>query len=206
VTYSYDRRVKKAGITDSEALDVDDAEGTLQGIVSSLRKYHRVCAVLPPVYRKIADALETKDIFDLATKVEDLCKKVADFGEFVAKNTPAVRRFEKEFDHMVEKMAGDIWFGPKGAIEAVHSLPAARLLYSAGQEFDTLKGALDDSGIDWSLDDYLGYEAKIYKRLTKVAPEPLEDVIPENPFYGVLNYYMDPPYIKDRVDELRDEA
>lgn len=202
--YNYDRRKKTAGIADTSPMDVDEALDAVKDLVRELKKYHRSCAVLPPVYKKLGDALETKAILEQASKVEQLCKSIADFGGFLNQNTSVIKKMGKEFDHMVDKMAKDLWSG-RGLVESVQKLPAAGALFRLGQEFDKRVEAISDDGIDWLLEDYIGSSAKIYSRLERVQPGAVEDLFyVDNPFYAVLSYYSDKDLIEDMVENARD--
>jgi len=68
----------------------------------------------------------------------------------------------------------------------------------------------DDHGhIDWLLEDYVGSEARVFKRIERLQPgDPSLDAGElqlDLAIYGVLKYHSDPDYIAERIEEARAE-
>lgn len=206
--HNYDRRKTAYTLPDAFEEDADSAIDSLKKSIVVLRRYNRVCSALPAVFRKLAEALETKAIGVQADRIESRLQSILGLTAILSRGVAVTSQFEKEFDQMIEKMAKNMWRGPANVVEAVQGLPTAVNLYKTGTELEDMAGALvsedDDSPIEWTLEDYLGSEAKIGQRLEKVAPPVIADVISDNPLFNVLKYYSDPDFIETRISDLKD--
>lgn len=208
MTYSYNRR----RASDDETSDVDDAEYSSVDDLKEMAKYVKRCAVLVTLYQRIAEALETPKIATLAERIQKRIADVEALAVLIRKAIPLYAQVEKELEAECRAIAAGKPIR-HGLIELVVDLPSARALRGLSREMEVIsKGILQEdrreSYLDWNLEEYIGYETRVYKRIESAAPGSFDnvDVWAERVPYSLLRYFADAEYIQGLIEEYRSEA
>lgn len=212
MTSSYDRRTAAektafASIGTSDDLTASDARDEARSLLGELRRYIKRCAPLIPLYKRLGVALETPQILTEGEAIRERANDIATAMDVLDKNAGLFSKFEKEFTNFCRQKANGTWQGTRGNIESVQDLPTANLLFKAGQELAKVLTKItkeDERGdINWTLDGYVGSEAKVYA-IIEAAPGDLDsDANLSNPFFGAIKYYSDSAVIQETIDEFK---
>jgi hypothetical protein len=214
VTYSYDRSAS-SGWDDADTIDCDDAENLVTEDVREIRRYIKRCGVLIEPYKKLAEALEAPKLLKFAEHLGERIKDLEQVAELLQKGRPFFKRFGDDFEKMCEELAEGRRTLRHGLIEEVSDLPVYNQIREQGQTIESITDRIheqdqsDTPYIDWTLDDYVGSEAGIYRKIQRVSPGAfyeVTNVTAEKIFYGVLKYYTDAEYIDERIQEFKEEA
>lgn len=201
-------------LTDAEEIDLDSALGYFRDDTRLIKGYKAKCAYLAPIYRKLAEPLEAPSLAKYADLID---KRVTEVDQLMALLGDGVKLFKKaqgEFDKLLVSLAnGEPHRG--GLIEVVYNLPTIvaimKIASEAGKLHDKLTKEDDDGLVDWTLEEYLGPEAGIQRKIEKNG-EPMRgwfaggsNFVGAGVLYGFVRYFSDPEYIQSNVDEIRAE-
>jgi len=200
-------------IDEAEQLDSHAAINNLKQDFRNVKGYKTKCAYLAQIYRKLAEPLETPEIAEYADLMDQRVKDVDQLISMLQGSEKLIAKAEKEFDQLIE----DIAKGKKlrgGYIEAVYDLPSMRAILALANEADNLQSRLDtednEGSIDWTLEEYLGVEARVYKKIDKTGGFLLGWFAERNfsgvwALYGFLKYHIDSKLLEDLVESAKSE-
>ena len=184
--------------------DAQQAVGVVQEDLKGCAKYVAQCEALAPLYKRLANGLETPRIGTYAQRIEQRAKNVQLVEKALRATLPDYPLLEDQLEALC-KEKGEA--GQTVSSADVENLPAFDRLVKLAQELKVLNAQIesedDDLWIDWDLGDYLGSDTTVYLRIQEENPGPFIDSViePEGGPYGALSFYSDPEYIEDRVAE-----
>lgn len=198
--------------TDAEEIDFDSVAGYFKDDSKLVRWYKAKCVYLAPIFRSLAAPLEAPALSKYADLMDKRVTEVDQLMTLVGEGVKLTKRAQEEFDQLLEDLADE---KPRrgGLIEAVHDLPAIEAIMKVAKEAGNLHDRLtkedDDTLIDWTLEEYLGPESGIQRKIEK-AGEPMRgwfaggsNFSGAGTLYGFVKYLTDPKYIQDNVDQIR---
>lgn len=197
---------------DAEQLDAESAINYLRSDFRQIKGYKAKCTYLAQIYRNLAGPLETPQIAEYADKIDQRLKDVDQLMTLLQGSDKVITKAEKEFDQLIENIAkGEKLRG--GYIEAVYDLPSMKALLKKALEADKIQSRLqaedNEVEIDWTLEDYLGGEAKIYSKIERNGSSLYGWFADSSDFkgvwalYGFLKYHLDTKYIEDLVESAK---
>lgn len=203
MTYSYDRRTA-SGWENADPVHVDDAISQIDDDFKKLARYGKQAEVLVPVFRRLAEALETPKIGVFADRIEEAVRSIQRAIELLKEGKVLCRKFDDEIQRLAAEVAGGRTLR-NGMVAEVLEFPIYGDLLRVGRELDQLSKKLYALEIDWTLEDYLGFEAKIARRIEKVSPGDFEnaEAMLESSIFGILQYYTDADYLEELVEDAK---
>jgi hypothetical protein len=210
------RRYKQANaskwLAEVDQLGIDDVEGNYRHDAKLARGYIAKCKYLDPIFRALAGPMMTPVIGEFADRMAQRVQDVEKLMTLVQAGVKLTKKVQKEFDDFIDEVAEGRNKRSSGLIEAVHDLPSMVELFKIAEEAGDLQDRLydeDESGhIDWTLEDYLGGEAKVYDKIEKASSGMSSWFQDEfggaRILYGFVKYLADSNYIQDLVQEARD--
>lgn len=175
-----------------------------------LRRYERAAEAFVPKFRLLAQALETKKVAVFADRIEERVVVIRELSELMRQASPLIAALEREHEELAQAIANGAEHGD--LIKEAQALQAYRELLRLSKAVLELEFRISDEDenqfIDWTLDEYLGYEAVIHKRFERLAPESLieaSDFLGTRGLYGVLAYYSDAETTLGRIEDIRYE-
>lgn len=194
----------------ADSSDVESAEESIKFDLKMLARYARKASALVEPFRKIGEALETKQILVYADRIEARVEDVGEMTPIIRQAPSLVTAFFDEIEGLCLGIADGSADPELGSELGIKALPTYDRLLALGEQLLKYEFRIaeedDDQHINWTLEDYVGPEARIYERLQKLEMPALieDDYMGARTIYGVLTYY-DAEYIEMRVNELRDE-
>ena len=209
------RRWKQAAASwfeDTEEIDFDSVAGYFKEDTRLVKGYKIKCAYLAGIYRNLAVPLEAPKISIFADRMDQRVQDLDQLMVMVQEGVRLTPKAQGEFEQLLEDLADG---KPRrgGLIEAVYDLPSIEAILKIAKEANKIQSRLvredDDQYIDWILEEYLGSEAGVSRKIEKNG-EPLRGWFAEGfsgvwALFGFVKYLVDPKYIQDNVDEIRAE-
>lgn len=193
-------------------IDFDSVATYFRDDTRRAKSYKLKCAYLAEIYQRLAEPLETPE---LAVFADRMGQRVKDLDQLMLRVQEGVKltpKAQKEFEQLLEDLAdGKPIRG--GYIEAVYDLPSVGAILKIAKEANKIQSRLvtedDESHIDWILEEYIGSEAGVFRKIEKNG-EPLLGWFTGEfsgvwTLFGFLKYLVDEKYIKDMVDSIRAE-
>lgn len=193
-------------------IDFDSVAGYLRDDLRLVKGYKIKCAYLAGIYRGLVGPLEAPKIAVFADRMDQRVKDLDQLMPMVQAGVALISKAQKEFDQLIEDLA-DNKPHRGGLIEAVYDLPSIEALLKVAKEANKIQSRLvredDDYHIDWTLEEYLGPEAGIQRKIEKNG-EPLRGWFTEGfsgvwTLFGFIKYLVDERYIGDLVESARKE-
>lgn len=213
MTHNYERVKTASDFAGVDNADADDTKGSIQDIQKDLKKLLRKLPAVARAYAAAAGPLSSPQLKVYADRITQRVKDLVQVGEALSR----VQSLCKDLEEDVEKLCKK--FGSEGEDEMsmelegeIEDLSVYKTLLSLAEDTDEVVQRVtaeeDDGHIDWTLDDYLGGESGLYKRLQNAnITNPFNDYDMSTVLYGALQWYKDPDYINDRLAEyLPEEA
>jgi hypothetical protein len=210
------RRYKQANaskwLDNVEQLGIDDVEDNYRHDAKLARGYIAKCKYLGPIFRALAGPLMTPVIGEFADRMDQRVQGIEKLMTLVQAGVKLTKKVQKEFEGFIDEIAEGRSTRTSGLIEAVYDLPSMVELLDIAKEAGDLQDRLfdeDESGhIDWTLEDYLGGEAKVYYKIEKASSGMnswfQDEFGGARILYGFVKYLADSSYIQDLVQEARD--
>jgi hypothetical protein len=177
-----------------------------------VKGYKAKCSYLAGVYRNIAVPLEAPKIAVFADRMDQRVKDLDQLMVLVQEGVRLTSKAQDEFVQLTEDLAeGKPRRG--GLIEAVYDLPSIEAILKISKEANKIQSRLvredDDYHIDWVLEEYIGSESGVSRKIEKNG-DPLRGWFTEGfsgvwTLFGFVKYLVDEKYIQDSVDEIRKE-
>ncbi len=211
------RRYKQASfaswIENSEQINIEDVEGNYRYDAKLARGYIAKCKYLAPIFRSLAGPLMTPVIGEFADRMDQRVQDVEKLMTLVQAGVKLTKKAQKEFDNFINEVAEGKSTRSSGLVEAVYDLPSmvdiVRIANEAGDLQDKLydEDNSDPSHIAWTLEEYLGVEAKVYEKIERASSGMIsfqDEFGGARILYGFVKYLADSDYIQDLVQETRD--
>jgi len=179
---------------DADPTSAEDAVRAFDDDQRILRSYIKVSGLLAPKFRELSAALETKRLALFADRIRERVDLLLDLSDLIDRARPLAPALEAAYDRVQEEAEE----GRPPRAETFRELAAFRSLLAVAERMIAIEQTIADEDyrgyIDWTLDEYLGPDAVIYRRLQKVAPRHLwdSDYTGSRTVFGVLVYYSDP--------------
>lgn len=205
--YNYDRTASTNWYDSAEPADTANIKVEVRESLKYLKRYITQAKVLPEVFRKLAEALETPKIGEEASHIEQRIEVMTTLAGKVQEIPKLVDLLEKEVDQLIIKLAKEPRFDRVTVIEMVKSLPGYQKLETLAEEIGTLQDQIDtvdsEGDIDWLLESYLGSEAKIAKRIERVAPGSAEELHVGTIGYSYIRHITDVDWLRESLENAR---
>jgi hypothetical protein len=211
-----ERRWKRTAATSwydgAQKLDAEDAISSLKYDVRIVKSYKAKCVYIAQIFRNLAGPLETPKIAQYADLIDQRIQDVDQLMSILRGGDQLIAKATKEFDQLIEDLAtGKKLTG--GYIEAIYDLPSMTATLKMANKANEIQSRLhiedNEAEIDWTLEEYLGGEAKIYHKLENNGG-PLNawfaggsEFMGVWALYGFLKYHLDGKYIEDLVGTAR---
>jgi hypothetical protein len=167
------RRWKKS----SESLDLsEDIADILKDDGKALRGDIARCKYLVPIYQSLVSPLMSPQIGEVASRALQRGADLEALQALLQSASRLIQKVTREWNEAVELRAqgGKV----RGWVETVLDLPSVMALQQLNKEAIALQQKVtqedERSWIDWSLDDYIGFESGIYGRIEKARPADLD--------------------------------
>jgi hypothetical protein len=211
------RRWKQASdatwLTETSDLSLESALQYSKEDRRRVKGYLAKCAYLAPIYRNLAGPLESPILIRYADLMDKRALEVGQLMVLVNEGASLFKKADDEFGRLIENLAAGK--PHRGLIEAVYDLPTIKSIMKIANEASKIHDRLikedDDMIIDWVLEEYVGPEAGIHRKLDK-AGDPMRgwfaggsDFSGVGTLYGFVKYFTDPKYIQDSIDDIRAE-
>jgi hypothetical protein len=197
---------------DAEELDLDSALGYFRDDTRLIKGYKAKCAYLSSVYRTLVSPLESSILVKYADLMDKRVTEVNQLMILLGEGVKLLKRAQGEFEKLMVSLAngephrGDL-------IKMVYDLPTIvaimKIANEAGKLHDKLTKEDDDGLVDWTLEEYIGSEAGIQRKIEK-AGEPMQgwfaggsNFVGAGALYGFVKYLADPEYIQSNINEIR---
>jgi len=194
----------------SDQLPLEDAEVYIREDVKLVRWYKAKCLYLVPIFRRLAEPLEAPQILVSADRIEKRVQELDQLMALVQEGAKLFKKAQSEFDQLIEDLADK---KPRrgGLIEAVYDLPSIESILKVAKDARKIQDRFvredDDYHIDWVLEEYLGSEAGIGKKIEKNGANLngwfTDRFVGVWVLYGFVKYFVDTDYIQSMVDEVR---
>ena len=193
----------------TDQLPIEDAEGYVRDDVKLARGYKAKCVYLAQIFRKLAEPLEAPQISAYADRIE---KRVQEFDQLMAlvqSGAKLLKKTQREFDQLIEDLAEKE--PQRGGIKDVYGLPGIESILKIADEARKIQDRFtkedEDGHIDWVLEEYIGPESGVGKKIEKNGSN-LSGWFTDKfsgvyALYGFVNYLIDSNYIQELVEEVR---
>ena len=194
----------------NDQLPLEDAEVYVKEDVKLVRGYKAKCVYLAQIFRKLAEPLESPQISVFADRIEKRVQELDQLMDLVQRGSKLFKKAQDEFDQLIEDIA-DRKPRRGGLIEAVYALPSIDAIFGIAEEARKIQDRFvkeDEEGrIDWVLEEYIGSESGVGKKLEKNGSY-LSGWFTDRfsgvwALYGFVKYFGDIDYIQSMVDESR---
>lgn len=212
VAHRWKQAASSSWYDEAKEIDPDSVAGYFREDTRLVKSYKIKCAYLAEIYRGLASPLEAPKIAVFADRMDQRVKDLDQLMLKVQEGMNLVPKARKEFDQLLEDLAGG---KPHrgGLIEAVYDLPSIEAILKIAKEANNIQSRLvkedDDYHIDWTLEEYLGSEAGVQRKIEKNG-EPLQGWFVDEfsgvwTLFGFIRYLVDPKYIQDSIEGIRAE-
>ena len=197
-------------LNEAYEVDVGDAKSGLTSDLKFLNKYVAKCKYLVPIYRSLAEALITAQIGKNADAVEIRISKVERLIGLLTKAHSLLDSVDHDWESLMDRIARYEVKLTHGLIEAVQDMPSMVRFRTLAQEVGDLEDEIskedDKYPIDWYLEDYIGSETGIYKRIDKAYPPQVdENIMGAMNLFGLIILYTNVENMENWIKRVRDE-
>jgi hypothetical protein len=191
------------------SVDIDTAKQEISTDFLKIKKYVAKLLDIATIFRSLEGPLKSPQLSKYATRIDGIIGDVEEFSRLSHDCVSLMDDLDREWEALMSRVAkGEK--NPQEALQEVPSLQGYRkyltIAEKAGAIQDKVTSMLESSNyIDWTLEDYLGGGAGIYKELDKKNPGNIfEDIYGTLNLFGVLVLYTNEEILSNWIEGSKD--
>jgi hypothetical protein len=193
------RRSSTPHVRGTEALDIEEMLGIVSDDIGHLKDHARRCAILVPIFRRLAVSLRAGELKVTADRMEKRIIEVERALSIYPELIKSTKKLEAQYDAFLKTANTNT--SDADLLHEVTSLaafqPALRMADELGRIFSVWE---QEEEISADLEEYVSDKTGVGKKALKANLNPIFD---ESQFvdgaYGFLNYVMDVDITRDNI-------